>query len=247
VTNPNKEYKDRGIITDEETDLLLNTPDLIQNEYFKLRSKAIVATAKVFGKRESEIARLEMRRINKTASTLELTFILSKKRKKGLFQFIKFCREHDPEKLKLPLPEIEKLWKLWQDTQDGHRIRDSESLKSVDLNDRYGKHLVAYYDYVKAQYPNSLYLFPRGKTVFGKSYIVYEGEHLHPKGLLRLLKELKADTWMHLYRETKGAQVAREKGRNLAADYEVKDTLALANESTAYNYVKRFVAKKEHS
>lgn len=247
MTNPSKEYRDRGIITDEETDLLLNTADLIKNEYFKLRSKAIVATAKVFGKRESEIARLEMKKINNTSSTLELTFSLSKKRKKGLFQFIEFLKNHDPEKLKLPLPEIETLWKLWQDTQDGHRIRDSESLKSVDLNDKYGKHLVAYYDYMKTQYPNTLYLFPSGKTVFGKSYIVYGGEHLHPKGLLRLLKELKSDTWMHLYRETKGAQVAREKGRNLDSVYAVKDTLDLSDETTAYNYVKRFVAKKEHS
>ena len=247
MTNVSQQYKDRGIIEDKETDALLLAADKINNEYFKLRSKAIISTAKVFGKRESEIARLEMSKIYKVNGTLELSFVLSKKRKKGLFQFLSYLKKHDPEKLKLPLPEIEISWREWQGTLEGHKIQNSDSLKSVDLNDKYGKHIVTYYEYVKATYPNSLYLFPSGRTVFGKNYVVNENKHLHPKGLLRLLKALKPDTWMHLYRETKGAQVAREHGRNLTSVYEVKDALDLANENTAYNYVKRFVAKKEHS
>lgn len=247
MTNVSKEYKNRGIIGDQETDLLLTKADLIQDEYFRLRSKAVVTTAKVFGKRESEIARLEMNKIIQVNDSLELNFTLSKKRKKGLFQFLEYLKKHDPAQLAKPLPELQSMWRDWQQTLEGHKIQNSESLKSIDLDDKYGKHLVEYYNYMKEHHPNSQYLFPSGKTVFGQSYIFYEDIHIHPKHLLRILKSLKHDTWMHLYRETKGAQVAKEKGRNLDAVYEVKDTLDLANESTAYNYVKRFVAKKEHS
>lgn len=247
MTNVSKEYKDRGIITDQETDLLLKKADLIENDYFRLRSKAIVTTAKVFGKRESEIARLEMNKIQQVNDSLELNFTLSKKRKKGLFQFLEYLKKHDPAQLSKPLPELQVMWREWQKTLEGHKIQNSESLKSIDLSDKYGKHLVEYYNYMKEHYPKSQFLFPSGKTVFGQTYILNEHNHVHPKHLLRILKSLKRDTWMHLYRETKGAQVAKEKGRNLDAVYEVKDTLDLANESTAYNYVKRFVAKKEHS
>ena len=247
MTNPKEVYADRPIIEDEETDFLIAQADLIPKEYFKLRSKAIVATAKVFGKRESEIARLEVSKIHKVKGPLELSFSLSKKRKKGLFQYLKYLEKHDPEKLKLPLPEIQLLWRDWQNSLDGHNLKKFESLKSVELNDKYGKHLVAYYDYMQTTYPNCVYLFPSGKTLWGKSYLINEENHIHPKSLLRLLKDLKQDTWMHLYRETKGAQVAKEFGRTLTSVFEVKETLDLANESTAYDYVKRFVAKKEHS
>jgi hypothetical protein len=50
---------------------------------------------------------------------------------------------------------------------------------------------------------------------------------------------------MHLFRETKGAEVAKKFGRTLNSIYEVKEALDLEDESTAWNYVKRFVAKKQ--
>jgi hypothetical protein len=254
MTNVSKAYKNRGIIGDQETDLLLKKADLIKDEYFRLRSKAVVTTAKVFGKRESEIARLEMSKITQVNNDLELNFTLSKKRKKGLYQYTQFLEKKIKigEMLQSDLDaktqkQISLEWREWQKTLEGLMIQNSESLKSIDIEDKYGKHIVEYYNYMKEYHSTSQYLFPSGKTVFGQSYIFYDNEHIHPKHLLRILKSLKHDTWMHLYRETKGAQVAKEKGRNLDAVYEVKDTLDLANESTAYNYVKRFVAKKEHS
>jgi hypothetical protein len=247
MTNPKASYKNRDIIEDTEVDIILSEADKIQNPYFKLRAKAIVATARVFGKRESEIARLELGKIERKETTLELNFTLSKKRKKGLFQFLEYLEKHDAEKLKLTLPEIRQLWREWQQTEKGVRCKDTHSLKAVDLNDKYGKHIVAYYDFMKAKHPGSFYLFPLGKNIFGKTYAVYYDKHLAPKYLLEILKSLKYDCWMHLFRETKGAQVARENGRTLESIHAVKETLDLEDEATAQRYVRRYCARKEHS
>ena len=85
-----EERKNREPITDLEIETMLKKADKIEGEYFKLRAKAIVAIAKVFGNRRSEIAGLKIADLKIDSDVLCITFYLSKKRKRGLFQYTKF-------------------------------------------------------------------------------------------------------------------------------------------------------------
>lgn len=60
MTNPSLEYAQRPILSDFEIDHMIEEADKIPFLCFKLRAKALIAIAKTFGKRRSEIARIEM-------------------------------------------------------------------------------------------------------------------------------------------------------------------------------------------
>ena len=87
------------------------------------------------------------------------------------------------------------------------------------------------------------WLFPSGKTVFGETYILYPEKHLTGRRMLSLIKPLNPTAWMHLFRETRGAEVARDKGRSLDSVFAVRDSLDLENEATAYRYVRRYAVE----
>jgi len=239
-------YKNRPILSTEEIDMMLQAADQRPTEYFQLRAKAIVALAKKFGKRRSEIARLERSKIAVTNQDIEVTFSLSKKRKRGLFQYMQWCEKHDPEALKtLTNEELKQRWREWQQTEEGHKVKNAESLMSISIDDKYAAFILNYLAYIDANCKESKFLFPSGLTVFGDTYVIYPDQHISGSQILRILKPLNLSAWAHLFRETKGAEVARKFGRTLNSIYEVKEALDLENESTAWNYVKRFVAKKQ--
>jgi hypothetical protein len=73
---------------------------------------------------------------------------------------------------------------------------------------------------------------------------VFEDQHLSGRQLLRLIKPLNPEAWLHLFRETKGAEIAKDKGRTLDAVYAVRETLDLENEETAYRYVRRYAVQE---
>jgi len=245
LTNPKTEYRQRGILSSDEVDLMLKQTDTLQTEYFRLRAKALICLLKKFGKRRSEISRLTTKDLNFLPEDLEVTFHLSKKHKRGLHQFFKVCKKSNPSILEKPLPEIKQLWEQWQQTQDGHTVKNSVSLQSISLGDKYAAPIIQYYNYMTTNHPEAQYLFPSGMTVFGQTYLIFPDQPLSGSQLLRIIKPLKNDAWLHLFRETKGAEVAKAHGRTLNAIYEVKDSLDLENEETAYRYVRRYVAKKQ--
>lgn len=244
MTNPKQEYSKRGIITPAETDLILTDCDKISDPYFRLRAKALICLLKKFGKRRSEIARLGITDLNIEGNELIISFTLSKKRKKGLFQYLAFCEKKLPEMLNKPLPEIREAHKEWQKTERGHRVINGKSLHSIELNDPFTAPILEYKDYLKTIEPNCVWLFPSGKEVFGQSYLIIPERHLSGCQLLNIIKSLKKDIWCHLFRETLGGAVAKEHGSTLTSVNAVKEALDLEHETTAYAYVKRFVAKK---
>ncbi len=246
MTNPSKDYNKRGILKPQEITFLLAQTDNIQNEYFRLRAKALICLLRVFGKRRSEISTLKNEDLKLLPNDLEITFHLSKKHKRGLHQYFKYCEKHKLNNiLEKPLPEIKQLCRQWQETEKGHVIKNSISLQSISLTDSFTSPIIEYWNYVKQQYPEAKFLFPSGLTVFGASYMIFPDAHLSGSQLLRIIKPLKRDVWLHLFRESKGAEVAKQYGRTLTAIYEVKDSLDLENEETAYRYVRRFAAKRQ--
>jgi ribosomal protein L29 len=241
----------REPITEKELEETLQKTLEIKDEYYRLRVRALIGLLKKFGKRRREISTLKLGEnpdLTVKDDYLYVTFSISKKHKRGLFQYFKELKQTNPDSLNKPYPELVAEWKTWQETDQGHRFKSVTSTKKVSLQDKYAKLILEYVFYVKAHWPTSAYLFPSGHQVFGLKYIVDTKEHLSGRQLLRLIKPLNSRLWLHLFRELRGKEISEEHGRTLASVAEVQDFLDLENMETALRYVKRFAvseAKKE--
>jgi integrase len=242
-----KQLRNRDPLTNEEIDLMIAEADSIEQEYFRLRVKALIAIVKKFGKRRAEVASLERENFEIKNGKLLVTFTLRKKHKRGLFQYLHWLEKNNPVEMQKSLAELKLEWKIWNKTEAGYRVKEEKRIKSVDVNDKYARLILDYLDYLNDHYPCVRYVFPSGTEVFGTSYVVFEDEHLSGRQLLRLIKPLNESVWLHLFRETKGAEIAREKGRTLDAVYSVRETLDLENETTAYRYVRRYAVQEMKS
>jgi len=249
MTNPKD--KDRDILSNEEIDAMFEKADEQKTEFFRLRAKCLVSLAKKFGKRRIEMARLARKDIERVDDDLEFTFTLAKKRKKGFFQYLKFLEKQvkkgavDSNVLSKSLPELQTAWKEWQLTTEGQKVKNETSLQSISTEDKYARHIMEYLGFLDRHYPTAKFLFPSGVCFFGGIYIIDENEHLSGSQLLRIIKPLNPSAWLHLFRETLGGTIAKAHGRNLDSIYEVKDSLDLEREETAYRYVRRYAAKKQ--
>ncbi len=241
-----EQRKNRAPLSEQEIQAMLRKADTIPNEYFRPRAKAIVAFGKIFGKRRSEISSLKISDLKIEGDLLIVTFTLRKKRKRGLFQYMKFLKSQ-VLKGNLPLSAIENKtqkqleleWRAWQQTKDGVHIKEVKSTKGVKLSSPYAQFIIQYWKYVKQTYPEAVYVFPAGKSIFGV-YTVFNEDHIDGRTLLNVTKFLNPNAWIHLFRDTKGAEVAKACGRTIDGVYKVKDTLDLENESTAYHYIRRY-------
>lgn len=237
--------KNRAIITESELTETLENADRIENEYFRLRARAIISLAKIFGKRRIEISLLEMKDTKSEDNFLYLTFTIAKKHKKGFFQYLEYLKKQgDPELLNKTLPELKAEWQEWTLTEPGYKIKKTLKPKATPLSDKYARMILEYYEYMALHYPKSKYLFPSGKDCFG-SYIIIPDKPLSGRHIFNIANELNPDLWMHLFRKTKGSEVARKYGRTLESVFMVKDTLDLERQETAYKYIEEFVPKVE--
>ena len=234
------ERKNRKTLTDTEIGIALQKADKIENTYFKLRVKAVIALATIFGKRRSEIASITLNKITIEDGFLIITFVLRKKHKKGLHQYLKFLEKTDPAITKTkPLDSIKLDWTLWQKTDQGIRVKTVEVTKKVSISEDYVIHILTYLEFLKENYPEATFLFPSGRQVF-ENYVVYGGLPIQPQSLLNALKKVAPSCWLHLFREKKGASICRSGGMNLETIFKVQQTLDLANETTAFAYIKRY-------
>jgi integrase len=238
-----KEYRNRGILTPQEIDSMLDKADTIENEYFRLRVRALIGLVKKFGKRRAEASELKRSDLKTEKGYLYVTFTLRKKHKLGLFQYLKFLKKKNPQGLNKPYPELVNEWQSWRQTEQGQRIKEEKRTKRVSKNDKYARLILEYLSYLERVFPETIWLFSSGHSVFG-SYIIQPSKHLSGRQLLNLIKPLNRFAWLHLFRETKGAEIAKELGRNLRAVYEVRETLDLEKEETAYRYVRRYAVQE---
>ena len=230
---------------------MLEKADTIKEEYRRLRVKAVVALFKKFGKRRSEVSKLQIIDLIIEDNSLVITWTISKKHKKGLFQYIKFVKTQ-MKKGKLPLnyldnkqySELVSEWGLWTKTTDGFQIKETKRTKKLSTDDKYCKLILEYLDYMKQTYPDAKFLFPSNTYSFGTLMMVSPEFHLSGRQLLRLIKPLDKKAWCHLFRETKGAEIAKQFGNNLAGITEVKETLDLEKEETAYIYTRRYAIQE---
>lgn len=251
MTNPSKVYAGRTILSNAEVLGMMDKADDLENEYFRLRVKAVIGIVKIFGKRRAEIASLPIADLEEKDGWLYITFSIRKKHKKGLFQYIKFLENQIKRGLmsKSDLDgkthlQLQREWQEWTKTKDGYRVKDERAIKKTPINSPYCRAILEYLAYLNRENPKGKWLFPSGRCVFGESYIIENVNHLSGRQLLRIIKPLNPTAWLHLFRETKGADIAIEGGRNLNTVYEVRDTLDLENEETAYRYIRRYAAQE---
>jgi len=244
MTNPSKRYKNRGIVTEQEIAEMISKAEEIPNKYFRLRVKALIALVKKFGKRRIEQTLLKRSDLKIQRGYLYVTFTIRKKHKRGLFQYFQFLKKTNPEALNKPLPILQDEWKTWQTTEEGCHMKEEKREKRISIEDKYIKFVLEYMDYLSKNHNEVVYVFPSGHSVFGTTYIFYPDIALSGRQLLRLIKPLNPKAWLHLLRETKGAEVARDKGNTLDSVYSVRDTLDLENEETAYRYVRRYAVQE---
>lgn len=82
MTNPGPERRDRTtVIGDYELKEMLRAADRLKSEVMRLRTRALIALFRLTGKRRSEVCRLEVKDFNPTPDAIEVSFVLSKKRK----------------------------------------------------------------------------------------------------------------------------------------------------------------------
>lgn len=236
----NAKYDGRPLPKEEEIDLMLAKAEKIKNEYFRLRIKAAIGLLKKFGKRRIENLRLKITDLEIKEGYLNVTFTLAKKHKIGFSQFLKLVKIHNPIALNKPMKELQKNYEDWREhSEQAIKKKPKRITKRVALDDKYGKLIVEYYEYMKATYPEAVYLFPSGKAVFG-NYWVIPDEHLSGRHLLRLVESLDRKIWCHLFREMIGGDIAKRLGDTVQSVAKIKTTLNLENEATAWHYVDRY-------
>lgn len=233
----------RDILADSEVLQMVDKANEIQDEYQRLRAKAIVGLLKKFGKRRIEIATLNIKDLEVKDGFLYVTFETVKKRKLGLYQYIKLLRKQNPSALNQNHSELEENWKQWRETETGQKTFKNRRTKRVEESDIYAQHIIVYWNYMKKRFQDSKFLFPSGRCLFGIDYVFDQKNHLSGRQLLNVVKSLDKTVWCHLFRETKGAEVARKEGMKLEAVYSVMLTLDLEKEQTAWNYVRRYAVQ----
>lgn len=130
-----------------------------------------------------------------------------------------------------------------------HKKLVTSRRKKIEDSNFHAKIIIEYLEYMKEKHPESKYLFPSTKNVFGLRTSFYYDEHLSGSQIWRIIKGLNPRGWVHLFRETKGAQVVRrdekEKGEaSIETIYRVKRTLDLELTSTAFRYIDRYGTQK---
>jgi integrase len=245
MTNPSDSYKNRPNLSDADVRAMVKKAETFKNLYFRHRAKALVGLLKKFGKRRQEIVTLRVSDLEVKEGFLYVTFTLVKKRKLGLAQYIRLMRKKNPDALNKPFIQVSTDWEEWKRTEEGYRLKELKRIKKFSVKDRYVKYILTYLDYLRRQYPKAEFLFPSGQAIFGsENYTVYDTEHLNGRGLLRIIKQLDPTAWVHLFRETKGAEIAQKYPQTLTAIAHVRDGLDLEKEETAYRYVRRYSAQE---
>ncbi|KON33014.1 MAG: hypothetical protein AC479_05980 [miscellaneous Crenarchaeota group-6 archaeon AD8-1] len=243
MPNPKKEYKHRESLTSEEVQGMMDKADVlyIGNNYFRLRSKALVGILSRMGKRRSEIASVLRKDVEvKDDGLIYFTYTIRKKHKKGFFQYLNWLKENDPNYEDRPLVVLKQEWKEWTKTnKEGYSIKKETRTKRVPIKDKYMKPVLEYLDYLDSVCPETEYLFPSGIMVFGESYKFLPHKHLSGRQLLNLVQKLNDRCWMHLFRDFCAGEIARRRGDTLTSVVDVKRTLDLEQQSTAMIYVNR--------
>jgi hypothetical protein len=120
--------------------------------------------------------------------------------------------------------------------------------KRFSINSRWAKHLIEYKNWIQTNHPDCKYFFPSTKNIFGMDLLFYPNKHLSGKQIYCVVKQLNPEFWVHLFRETRGADIVKADEReheeaSILTVYRVKKALDLENEATAWRYINRYATE----
>ncbi len=113
--------------------------------------------------------------------------------------------------------------------------------KTLPAGDPFTEAVKEYYWYMKKNHPASRWLFPSLVVTFNTYRFDY-GRHISGRTVLRIVKALNPDAWVHLYRETVGARIV-DKHPTLDGVFKVANRLDIGF-NTAVHYFQRHVKQR---
>ena len=111
--------------------------------------------------------------------------------------------------------------------------------KQIPLTDPLTNPIIEYLAYMKTKHPDCKYFFPSTTNVFGTTIHFNTEKHLSGRQILRLIQSVNPKAWVHLFRETVGAEIVRA-DPSLLSIYKVMMRLDLESEQTAWRYIRRY-------
>lgn len=112
--------------------------------------------------------------------------------------------------------------------------------KKIDLDARYVEHILNHKWVLNRIAPESEWMFPRTYySNFGGAFKVRSENHFSRQTGHNRLKSISENIFAHLFRDTMGAQVAREDG-SIVGVFKVMVRLDLESTTSAMRYVRRY-------
>jgi len=222
-------------ITDEEFQELLMKADSIQNEFFRLRAKALLCLLRLTGKRRSELAKLELNDFKVEEDKLIIHFTLLKKKRR--FKVCGSCGSRNSVKASHCLNCGSNI----ENTPVQHRALTSDSFKAIPVSESLAKPILDYLAYLEKLTPKPRFFFPSVQSVFGESYVILPDKHLTGRQLFNIVRSLSPKVWLHLFRETVGADIIKQDS-SLIGVFRVMRRLDLESYQTGFNYLRRYAS-----
>jgi integrase len=233
-----KDRKKRGVISESEFKKMLDRAGEIKNEFYRLRSLAILCILKRTGKRRGELASLKRENVTVEGDKLQIRFTLEKKKRH--FKLCSNCQTKDKSTKNTATSLFCKKCGI---NIEANSIQTSsletESLKSIYLADPLAKHITNLQGFLESLDQKTEYFFPASHNVFG-AVIILQDAGVKGRQIYNLIHALNSELWPHLFRETVGAEIVKA-DPTLVGMFKVLTRLDLENLETARRYVKRYV------
>ena len=202
-----KDRKKRGVISESEFKKMLDRAVEIKNEFYRLRSLAILCILKRTGKRRGELASLKRENVKIEGDKLQIRFTLEKKKRH--FKLCSNCQTKDkPTKNTATSVFCKKCGINIEANPILTNSLETESLKSIYLSDPLAKPITDYMKFLESLAQKTEYFFPASHDVFG-TVIILEDVGIKGRQIYNLVHALNSDLWPHLFRDTVGAEIVR--------------------------------------
>jgi len=223
----------RDVIEAKEFQTTVNQAGLIKDKFLQMRSVALLCLLRLTGKRRGEIATVRLDDVKIENHLLSVTFSLEKKKRH--FKRCPACNEKNTSRAMfckecgVSLETVE--------PQSTHK--DTRATKDIPLNDPLTQPIVKYIELLKERPTIPKFLFPSTKSVFGQSYVILSDEHLKGRQVFNLIRNLSSEIWVHLFRETVGADIIK-KDASIVGAFRVQRRLDLEDMKTGLRYLARY-------
>jgi hypothetical protein len=222
------------VIDDVELGRALDQANMIENEYFRLRTLAVLSLLRLSGKRRTEVAWIPLENFKVENELLHVTFTLEKKKRKH-----KKCPTCTTKNSSISL-FCKKCGLQISDVPITFTSKQAKSVKAFPPSDPLTQNLLKYLDYLCSLNPIPKFWLPSGKNFFG-NYIIIPDKHLSGREVFNIVRDTSETFWPHLFRETVASDIVRQDNSIIAA-FKVQERLDLEDMRTGFNYLKRFAA-----